>query len=137
MGSYPSHGIRRKFKTAVSSADTALSSTITVPAGAFGIVWKLGLSLNTSTEAMLEALPGLLLVKITIGDLVWTKRLHPFIEHRNGSEAYVRTVDLGPWDWDFGIDGLYSAVPGDDIVVQADAAGGTNTTIVSYIYSGD
>lgn len=134
---FPSGGIAKKFKRTRSNDDTALVDTITVGAEDYGVVYRLWLSIDISSEADLELLPALLTPGIVIGSLVFDPYLHPFVEHRNASEAFIRTVDLGPWFFDFGLDGLYSGVKGDDIVITIPALGSGIKSKIIYLYSGD
>lgn len=138
---FPSKGIAKKFATKSSAADGALSDTKTVAATNYGVVYKLWVSIDTPTEADLDLLKATASISITMGSTAWVVEIHPFIA--DGDATQARTwLDLGPWLFDFGDDGLYSGVLGDDIVVAVDAVstadGGAGTIIkADYLYSGD
>lgn len=134
---FPSQGITRKFKSTVSTADTALTSTITVPSNHYGIIWKLWVDLAVASEAMLEVLPVIMTPTVTIGSVVWARSIHPYIARTGDDVNDTDHKDLGPWEFDFGIDGLYSGVLGENIVVTLGAAGANVATRVNYIYAGD
>lgn len=134
---FPSTGIAKKFKRALSADDTALSSTITVSASDYGVVYGLWVSLDVASETDLGNLPAVLTISITIGPLVFDPFVHPLIEHTSATPQNFRTVDLGPWSFDFKADGFYSGVKGQDIVVAVGAAGTGIKTLAHYLYSGD
>jgi hypothetical protein len=134
---HPSQRIARKNKRAVSADDTALSSTITVPAGEFGVIYRLWVDLDVVSEADVENLNASVTISVTIGSTVFTLEVHPYIETTDTGSDFHRHVDLGPWFFDFGEDGFYSGVKGDNIVVAVDAAGTGIKTQVNYLYSGD
>ena len=129
----------KKWKKELSADATALAGGVTVAAGDYGVVYKLWLDLDVSSEADLEALPDLLLLTITIGTTVFSLYVHPYVEHTDAhASAYIhRTVDLGPWYFDFGPDGIYSDTAGDNIVIAVEAAGNGVKSRVNYQYSGD
>ncbi len=134
---FPSKGIKRKFNRFLSADDTILASTITVPDDQFGIMWKLWVSLDVASEADLHNLPAILAVSVVIGTVSWLVELHPYIARGAAELAKIEHIDLGPWDFDFGIEGLYSGVKGHNIVVAVAAAGTGIKVRVDYIYSGD
>ena len=115
---HPSWRIPKKFKYAISADDTILSSTITVPATRYGVIYRAWLSLDVASEADLEALPAVMHWFIYVGSVLTRLYVHPYVEHTDGhASAYVhREVDLGPWFQDFGEDGFYSGIRGDNIV---------------------
>ncbi len=135
MGNYPSHGIQRKFKTVLSADNTAITTaaTITVPSGAFGILWKLWLGLDVTDTTDIQALVDPLALQVTIGSVVWAPYIHPYIAHATNQDH----IDLGPWEFDFGVDGLYSGVSGNDITFVVGAAGSGIKAKIDYIYAGD
>ena len=134
---FPSGAIAKKFKRVQSADGGTISSTITVPAQNYGVVYRLWLDLDVTSETDLEILPAKLLLTITIGSVDFKIDVHPKIEHTSALPQEYRTIDLGPWPFDFGSDGLYSGVKGDDIVIAVLAAGSGVKTQVNYIYSGD
>lgn len=128
---YPSPGIQRKFGTKESEDDTILADSITVAAGHFAILWKASLSLDVTSDGDLASLPARLRMTITIGSVSHTLDYHPFIAHATNQDY----MDLGPWREDFGIDGLYSGVAGDNLIFAVGAGGSGIKTRVNYIYS--
>lgn len=135
---YPSKGIRRKFKTVESLDGTAITTaaTITVPSGDFGILYKLWINLDAASDADILNLQSLMLGTVTIGAVAWPFILHPYIA-RAAADSSVDQLDLGPWEFDFGVDGLYSGVSGDNITFVIGSAGAGIKTTLSFIYSGD
>lgn len=136
---FPSKGIAKKFKFAIGADDTPLSSPITVPATKFGAIYRLWVSLDAGDDTDLTNLVATATISVTIGSTVFAHEIHPYISHVDAQVVVVehRTVDLGPWSFDFGEDGLYSGVPGDDIVVGVDALGTGIKALVNYLYTGD
>lgn len=135
-GAYPSKGIAKKVKgNLVSSDNTALSSTITVDDNNFGILYRLTLSVDVASEADFDNLVANIDCQITIGSTLWHFQLHPRIPEATAGNAFW--MDLGPWHLDWGEEGLYSGVKGDDIVFSIGAAGTGIKTQLDYMYSGD
>lgn len=134
---FPSRGITKKFVHAASADNTALTSTITVPSTQYGVIYRLWVDVDVATEADLENLVAGASITVTIGAKGFDVAVHPYIQHREATEAYIRTVDLGPWFFDFGPDGLYSGVKGDNIVVGVVAMGTGIKSRANYLYSGD
>lgn len=136
---FPSTGIAKKVKQAVSTADTALNSTIAVRATEYGVVYRMWVDLDVASETDLENLPASLTILISIGSTDFQIEVHPYIEHTdaNTTPDIHRHVDLGPWFFDFGPDGFYSGVLGEDITFSVDAAGTGVVSSVTAFYSGD
>ncbi len=134
---FPSREIARKLHGALSGDNAVLSSVITVPATEYGVVWKVWFSVDVASEADLENLVATMAVGVTIGSTSWSVNVHPYIAHQEGAGTEFRHVDLGPWSFDFGIDGFYSGVKGEDITFTALAAGTGIKTSVEALYSGD
>lgn len=135
---FPSKGIRKKHKRIRSADATGINDTITVAADHYGVVYRVWLDLDVSSEADLENLPADLVIQFVIGTLIFDIDVHPFIEHTDaaaGAQPLHRHVNLGPWFFDLGPDGLYSGVLGDDIVLTVGSAGTGIKTKVHYLYS--
>lgn len=113
----------KEWNTSLSGDDTALSATISVAANRFGVIYDMYVFLDVASETDLENLPAILLASVTIGDKVFPIILHPLVEHTSGTPTNFRNVRIGPWRFEFGPDGFYSGVPGDDIVIAFGAAG--------------
>jgi hypothetical protein len=134
---FPSRRITRKTKTAVSTDNALLTSTIAVVSNEYGILWKVVISLDVGSETDLENLAPKLDIFIKFNTTTfWFQNVHPYLAHDDETH-YFRHVDLGPWIIDFGEEGLYSGVKGQDIGITVSAAGTGIKTNVSYIYSGD
>ncbi len=135
---HPAGRIAKKLTKTLSAAATTNTTTITVPAGQVGVLYQLLVSVGVSTEANLEALLGTIDVSIKFGSTVeWQFELHPFIEHTDTTPDFHRSVDLGPWHFDFGEDGLYTGVQGDDLIVTVGSAGTGLKTLANIKYAGD
>lgn len=140
MKTHPSaHGVAKKFVKATSADDTELTSAIVVPDNEYGVVWKVWVDLDVASEADLEALPGVLLITVAVGAVVFMQNVHPYVSHVDAQVVVGehRTVDLGPWFFDFGPDGFYTGIRGDSILLTVAAAGTGIKTRVNYFYSGD
>jgi len=135
MQGFPSSSVHKKHKVVASADDTALASTITVADNQYGVVYRAWVGVDVSSEADLENLPALAAFTITIGSSAFTMALHPFIAHTDTTK--FRHVDLGPWFFDFGEDGFYSGVKGDNIVFAVTAMGTAVQSSLNYLYSGD
>lgn len=131
---FPSKEATRKLKTTSGSAGEITTSPITVLANEYGVVWKLWVDTDAANEADLKNLAGRYQAKITIGSTIWAVWLHGYLQHTLNVEAYLNP---GPHSFDFGVDGLYSGVLGDNITVTVGDAGDGIITTVNYIYSGD
>ncbi len=136
---FPSQRIAKKHKLEQSGDGTLLTGGVTVPAKNYGVVYMLWVDLDVLSETDLENLPKVMSITITIGSMTWQQAVHPFIAHVDAQTVVVehRTVDLGPWFFPFGDDGLYSGVLGDDIVITVGSAGTGVKSRVNYLYSGD
>lgn len=132
---FPSRDIAHKFATALSNDNGAISSTQTVPAANYGVIYKLWVDLDVTDETDLENLVDPLTVSVTIGSTVWSRFLHPYIARTADNTTNIEHIDLGPWPFDFGLAGLYSGVKGDNIIVAVVAAGTGIKTKADYIYS--
>ncbi len=134
---FPSKGIQKKVGLELSADATALASQVLVGDNDYGVLYKLWVGTDVASETDLENLPGIWAITVTIGSTIWYSNVHPFISHVDAQTVVVehRTVDLGPWDFDFGQDGLYSGVKGDNIQIAVTAGGTGIKTRVSYIYS--
>jgi hypothetical protein len=134
---FPSAGIAKKLHSGTSGDNAILASIVTVPATEYGIVWKAWFDLDVGDETDLENLVAILNLGVTIGSSSWNVNVHPYIEHTDAGPDVHRHVDLGPWFFDFGNDGFYSGVLGDDIAFAAAAAGTGIKVSVKALYSGD
>lgn len=132
---FPGRRLQVKHGTDVSTDNVPLVGGFAVAATQYGIIYKLWVDLDVASEADLEALPDSLTVSVTIGSLVFSVEVHPYIEHTDADSVKHRTVDLGPWAFNFWPDGLYSGTPGDDIVIAVDAAGAGVKSKANYLYS--
>ena len=141
MGSiYPGLHIQKKWAIATSADNTALASTVTVTAKKFGVLYRLWVSADTGTgtdETDIENLVSLCSVSASIGSTAFSATLHPFIEHDTADTESPthRSIDLGPWPFDFGEEGMYSGVLADNIVIGVGKMGTGIKTSVSYQYS--
>ena len=135
---FPARDTARKFAAQLSADDTANEKGITVPAKQYGILYRLWIDVDVASEGDLEALPASALIQVTIGaTAVWATRIHPLVEHQVAAEAKLRWVDLGPWVFDFGEEGIYSGIKGDNIVVNVPAMGTGIKSQIVFQYSGD
>lgn len=136
MKAFPSREIARKHTFAISLDNTALSSPKTVAATKYGVIYSLWVSVDVAAEGDLDNLVATMTISVTIGSTVWSHEVHPFIA--DGHATQMRTqLDLGPWSFDFGRDGFYSGVRGEDLAVAVAAAGTGIKSMASYLYSGD
>lgn len=134
---HPSERIARKLTTQISTADLANTITITVPDDQYGVLYRMMVSLAVSSQADLEALNPRIVVLIQFGGVTkWQFEVQPFIAHDDAT-TFFRHVNLGPWMYDFGSDGLYNGVMGEDLLVQVAAAGTGLQTRLNLQYSGD
>lgn len=136
---HPATRIAKKITGLSSSDNTAIAHTTTVADDQYGVVYGIWFKLDTASATDLTNGVADLVFQIIIGSLSWFTRVHPYISHVDSQTVVVehRTVDLGPWNFDFGADGLYSGVKGDDIVVNIDAAGTGIVAAYHMLYSGD
>lgn len=137
---FPSAGIRKKSVSSLGSDDTLMTLSIPVPATQYGILYQLYVDCNVGSETDVENLNALVALRLTMGGtIIWGVDLHPFVAHVDAQTVVVehRTVDLGPWLYDFGLDGLYNGVRGDDLVLTVGKFGTGIKSRISIIYSGD
>ncbi len=132
---FPSQRIAKKFKTKQSGDNNTLNDTVTVGTSDYGVIYKLWVDVDVINEADLKNASSKLDVMVTIGSLIWKVAIHLYILHTVTQNTFYS--DLGPWAFDFGDDGLYSGVLGDDIVIDVAAAGSGIKARVNYTYSGD
>lgn len=134
---YPSTRLGRKLGIKLSGDNAELNLLVTVPDNKYAVVWKLWVSLDVASETDLENLPATANIKVSIGASVWHVSVHPLVEHTSGTPQNFRWVDLGPWAFDFGEDGFYSGVNGNNITVTVDAMGTGVKSRARIIYHGD
>lgn len=130
---FPSKGIQKEFQSVDGADGSAISSTQTVPADHYGIIYKLWVAIDVASEADMDAVVARIPITVTMGSSVWRTSVHP--EITDGSATEIRWMDLGPWEFDFGLDGFYSGVKGDNVVVTVGAAGTGIGIELNYIYS--
>jgi hypothetical protein len=128
---HPSARIAKKHKRVQGIDNTQISDTITVAADRYGVLYKLWVDVDVASEADLEALNQRVQVVVTIGAQDFKVWIHPYVETTDTTPDFHRHVDLGPWFFDFGEDGFYSGVKGDDIVVLI----GVAATVVKVGYN--
>jgi len=134
---FPSPERAVKHKQTLSGANELLESTITVPADQYGVVYKLWVDIDVGSEVDLGNCTPLLAISVAVGSTTFTQNIPCYIEHTDGGSDVHRYINLGPWFFDFGDDGFYSGVLGEDISVQVTAAGTGIKAKVNYLYSGD
>lgn len=132
---FPTQRIRQKHKEVISGDNAILSNTIAVSANNYGIVYRIWLDLDVQSETDLENLGTSLELIVAVGATSWSALHHPLITHTAVVEH--RWVDLGPWFYEFGVEGLYSGIKGDDIVLTVEAAGTGIKTAIHIMYSDD
>lgn len=130
-------GITKKLKAQASSDDTINALTITVPSDQYGVLYTLLVDVDVGSEADLENLPANLVIQVNFNAvIIWVWALHPLIAHDDATN-FFRQVDLGPWFWNFGEDGLYKGVKGHNLGVTVSAAGTGIKTTINIQYAGD
>lgn len=134
---FPSKRLARKFVRIIGSDDSATTTTIMVPSKKFGIIYKLDVSVDVQNESDLENLKAISTISCVIGATVWSVHVHPLIEHTSGTPQNFRTVDLGPWKFEWGDAGFYSGVAGEDVVVTVGAMGTNIKSRFCLAYHGD
>ena len=128
---HPRVALKRKRVEGAVNAET--SSTIPVGADEFGVVYRLWVTLDVHHHMHIQSLPALMVIKIAIGTLEsFDFNVHPYVE---SPDHLTKVIDLGPWQFDFMPDGLYSGVKGEGITVTVSPAGVDNKTTVLFLYS--
>lgn len=127
--------IVKKFLRFQSADNTQIAKTTIVAAEKYGVLYKLWVSVDVASEADLDNLNNKVIISVDIGAVDWKVDVHPLTTDTGATE--IRHMDLGPWPFDFGIDGLYSGVKSDDIVITITAAGTNIKTTMNFIYAND
>lgn len=133
---FPSGGIAKKSASIAGAADTVRIATVSVAATRRAVLYKLSVGIDVATEANLKTLNGSVIIKAAFAlTTAWLVYVHPYIIHTVTQNTFHS--DLGPWEWDFGPDGLYSGVLGENLVVTVNDFGANVASIQNLIYSGD
>jgi hypothetical protein len=135
---HPTKGIAKKTKVVQSADDTAITTAakITVPANQYAAIYFLHVSCDVLDEADIENLNAVVVVSVLIGGTaVFTTDIHPFSAETTATKGDI--YDLGPWHFDFGHDGLYSGVKGEDLTFSIGQFGTGIKSRISFKYTGD